>query len=168
VSYRHTLRIFNRAFLQPESTRRQFSRRTVSRGEEETCVIHDSITDWDLWVLPETSLIVTSTVHQHISESHRNSKFPSGGTNTTYRCLTHIRDAARSDSNNLARFATEHSWSRLIQRIYIFCHTERAFQALFHIRKLKTICVGSTFLLKLITLLRNNVHIRTQPLFWFW
>jgi len=44
-------------FLLYKSTRKQISRRTVSRGEEETCVIHDSITD--LWVVPETSLIVT-------------------------------------------------------------------------------------------------------------
>ena len=33
------------------------SRSTFSRGEEETSVIHDSITD--LWVVPETNLIVT-------------------------------------------------------------------------------------------------------------
>jgi len=53
-SKRHTRRIF---FLQSKSTSNQISRRAVSRGEEETCVIHDSITD--LRVDPETSLIVT-------------------------------------------------------------------------------------------------------------
>jgi len=57
---------------------------------------HDSIID--LWVVPETSLIVTWTKHQHISESHRNSKPPSGGTITTDRCLTHIWDVAHSES----------------------------------------------------------------------
>jgi len=40
-----------------DPSKRQFSRRTISGGEEETCVIHDSITD--LWVVPETSLVVT-------------------------------------------------------------------------------------------------------------
>jgi len=42
-----------------DPAQRQFSRRTISGGEEETGVtrIHDSITD--LWVVPETSLIVT-------------------------------------------------------------------------------------------------------------
>ena len=56
--------------------------RTVSRGEQQKCVIHDSITD--LWVVPEISSIITWIKHQHISdsESHRNSKSPSGGTIT--------------------------------------------------------------------------------------
>ena len=53
-SWRHTRCIF---FVQPQSTRKQISRRTVSREEEETRVIHHSITD--LWVVPEISLIVT-------------------------------------------------------------------------------------------------------------
>ena len=54
ASVLQTLRIF---FLQPQSTKWQISRRTVSCGEEKTYVIHDSITD--RWVVPETSLIVT-------------------------------------------------------------------------------------------------------------
>ena len=53
-SKRHTRPIF---FLRTKSTRKQISRRTVSLGGEETCVIHDLITD--LRVVPETSLIVT-------------------------------------------------------------------------------------------------------------
>jgi len=61
--------------------------------------MHDFITD--LWVVPKTSLIVTCIKHQHISESHRNSKPPSGGTINTDRCLTHIRDAAHSKSKEL-------------------------------------------------------------------
>ena len=40
-----------------DPTKIQFSRRTISGGEEETCVIHDSITD--LWIVSKTSLIVT-------------------------------------------------------------------------------------------------------------
>jgi len=95
VSYRHTFRI---SFVQPQSTRRQFSPRAVSRVEEERCVVPHSMTD--LRVVPETSLIVTIK-HQYISESHRNSKSPSGGSITNDQCLhvTHIRDAAHSESN---------------------------------------------------------------------
>jgi len=105
-SKRHTRRIF---FLRSKSTRKQISRRTVSRGKEETCVIHDSITD--LRVVPETSLIVTWIKHQHICESHRNSKFPSGGTITKDRCLIHIRDAAHSKSY----------WWRVFNEFYATC-----------------------------------------------
>ena len=79
-----------------EPTRRKFSRQTVS-GWEEPFVIHDSIID--LWVGPKTSSTVTWIKHQHISASHRNFKPPSGGTITTEQCLTHIRDAARSESH---------------------------------------------------------------------
>jgi len=85
------------SFLQSQSTWRQISHRTVSRGEEETCVIHHSITD--LWVVPEPSLIVTWIKQKNISGKHRNSKPPSGGTITTDRCLTHIRDAAHSENS---------------------------------------------------------------------
>ena len=38
-------------------TGRQCSRQTISGASEETCVLHDSITD--IWVIPETSLTVT-------------------------------------------------------------------------------------------------------------
>jgi len=34
--------------------------------------------------------------HQHISETHQDSKCPSSGTITTDRCITHIRDVANS------------------------------------------------------------------------
>jgi len=44
--------------LQLDPTRRKFSRRTVSSGEE-PCVIHDSITATDLRVVPQTSLMMT-------------------------------------------------------------------------------------------------------------
>jgi len=81
-----------------DPTRRQFSRRAVSGGWEETFVIRDFIAD--LWVVPKTSLIMTRIKHQHISASHWNPKPwpPSSGTITTYRCLIHIRDAAHSNS----------------------------------------------------------------------
>jgi len=40
-----------------DPTRRKFSHRTITGGEEDTFVMHDSITD--LWVVPDTTLTVT-------------------------------------------------------------------------------------------------------------
>jgi len=48
-------------------------------------------------VVPETSLSVTWIKRSHISGSVRDSKPPFGGTITTGRCLTHIRDATHSE-----------------------------------------------------------------------
>jgi len=81
--------------------------RTVS-GWEEPFVIPNSITD--LWVVPETILTVTWIKHQHISASHWNSKSPSGGTITTDRCLTHIRDAAHSE--RICQCTSQNQWEK--------------------------------------------------------
>ena len=53
-------------------------------------------------------LTLTWIKHQHISASHRNLKPPSGKTITTDRCLTHIRDAAHSDSNVFVSLLCRH------------------------------------------------------------
>ena len=54
-------------------------------------------------VTPKAIFKVTWIKHKNFRESQRDSEPPSGGSITTDRCLTHIRDAAHSESTHTQR-----------------------------------------------------------------